>query len=253
MERHGARTNAATWADWTYYKNKLPAEHLDLVIDLESDRMEHLLLDEDQLESEREVVINERLQRVDNDPDGRLYEELYGLAFGKEHPYGWPTIGWMEDIRAITLEDCRRFYEKNYAPDNATIVVVGDVETRSVLEKIEARYGHLKAQGRPEEQWPAEVVPTRPREQTLQLPLTTERRLLAWRGLSSLDPRLPALEVLDEVLTGGISSRLYRTLVTELELCSDVAGWTSSWTHPGLYQIMSQFFVWPSPKKSFPR
>ena len=128
MEQHGAQTNAATWVDWTYYREKLPAGNLDLLCGLESDRMENLVLDEGQLESEREVVINERLLRVDNDPEGLLYEKLYALAFGRSHPYGWPTIGWMDDIRAISLEDCRDFYGRYYAPNNATITLVGDVD-----------------------------------------------------------------------------------------------------------------------------
>jgi len=237
MEQHGAQTNAATWVDWTYFREKLPAGNLDLICGLEADRMENLVLDENQLESEREVVINERLLRVDNDPEGQLYERLYALAFGKDHPYGWPTIGWMEDIRAIGLEDCRSFYERYYAPNNATITLVGDVNSAEALETIERHYGHLAAQQLPREHWPESTPQTGERREVRSLPLATERLLMAWRSVSGADPRLPALEVLDEVLTGGLSSRMHRLLVTQREVASDVDGVTPDWTHEGLYEL----------------
>lgn len=237
MERLGAQTNAATWVDWTYYREKLPAGNLDLTCCLEADRMEHMILNEGQLESEREVVVNERLLRVDNDPEGALYEALYALAYGKTHPHGWPTIGWMEDIRAITLSDCLAFYERYYAPNNATIVVVGDVGREELCETIERHYGHMASQVLPEEKVPAKVTLPGEVRETLRLPVAAERGIYAWHGLAADDPDHAALDVLDEMLTGGISSRLHRALVTEGELATGVGGWTSAWRHPGLYEI----------------
>ena len=110
MEERGAQTNAATWVDWTCYHVTFPAhdDNLETVLRYESDRMVHLDLTSAQLESEREVVCNERRYRVDDDPDGKITEELYALAL-EGHPYAWPTIGWMEDIKAIGLEDCEAF------------------------------------------------------------------------------------------------------------------------------------------------
>ncbi len=105
MEAAGGDTNAATWVDWTFYRDSLPASQLDLALRLEADRMQYLTLDEHQVESEREVVANERRYRVDDDVEGFLGERLFALAF-EGHPYGWPTIGWMEDIHALTIEDC---------------------------------------------------------------------------------------------------------------------------------------------------
>ncbi|MGM0575039.1 MAG: M16 family metallopeptidase [Myxococcota bacterium] len=236
MERHGAQTNAATWVDWTYYRAKLPAGNLELVCRLEADRMENMILDDHQLESEREVVVNERLLRVDNDPDGRLFEELYALAFRK-HPYRWPTIGWMEDIRAITLDDCLDFYRRFYAPNNATIVIVGDVDTGEALETIQRFYGHLEAQDIPREALPEEPPQTEERRKSLDLSITAEKGLFAWHAPSTDDPDQAALEILDEILTGGESSRLYKSLVTDLELASQLGGWAASWHDPGLYEI----------------
>lgn len=236
MEAAGAQTNAATWVDWTYYREKLPSGSLDLVCKLEADRMENMILNHDQLESEREVVINERLLRVDNDPDGTLYERLYKLAYG-EHPYSWPTIGWMEDIRAITLEDCFDFYKRYYAPNNATIVVVGDVDTQEVLSVIENYYGHLEAQDLPDTTVPAEVTPNGPHRAELELELSAERGIYGWHAVSGTDDDHAALQVLDEVLTGGESSRLYKRLVIEDELATSCGGWVPSWRYAGLYEF----------------
>jgi zinc protease len=237
MEAHGAQTNAATWVDWTYFRQKLPAGNLELVCRMEADRMEHLVLDADQLESEREVVINERLLRVDNDPDGRLYERLYAEAFGREHPYGWPTIGWMEDIRAITLEDCVAFYDRYYAPSSATIILVGDVDPAEALGLLQRYYGHLPARE------PAASQVLEPPERAaevrveMSLPVTSETAIYAWPAYMADHPDHAAMEVLDEILTGGLSSRLYRDLVVDTELVTHVGGWTPCWRYTGLYEI----------------
>jgi zinc protease len=236
MESHGAQTNAATWVDWTYYREKLPAGNLELVAKLEADRMVHLVLNPTQLESEREVVINERLLRVDNDPDGKIYEELYRLAF-QVHPYGWPTIGWMADIKALTLADCMAFYKTFYAPNNAHVVVVGDIETDAVLKLVQQYYGHLEAQELPKEERLPEPPQTAERKHELRLPVASERGLMGWHAPAASDPDHVAMEVLDEALTGGESSRLHRRLVLELELASDVGGWVPAWNQPGLYEL----------------
>lgn len=236
MEARGAQTNAATFLDWTHYVEKLPSGHLDLVCELEADRMENLRLDEEQLESEREVVINERLLRVDNDPDGQLDELLFATAF-EVHPYRWPTIGWMEDIRAITLEDCQEFYRRFYAPDNASVVVVGDVDTAETLRTIQHYYGHLEPGGAPSVSLPAEPPQQEERRRELQLPVRVERGQWAWHAMSAADPDHAALEVLDEVLTGGESSRLYRRLVTDEELASQVGGGVPGLHDPGVYEM----------------
>ena len=121
------------------------------------------MLREPQVTSEKEVVANERRQRVDDDVDGAVSEILYKEAF-KEHGYGWPTIGWMDDIQGFTTEDCTAFYKTYYAPNNATLVVVGDVEPRANPRLAQAHYGDL-----PPSSIPVEDVQPEP-------PQTTERR-----------------------------------------------------------------------------
>src|SRR5215470_3759379 len=117
--------------------------------------MAHLVLGDKQVESEREVVANERRYRVEDDVDGFLSEELYKLAF-TVHPYHWPTIGWMQDIHAITIDDCRRFYRTYYAPNNASLVVVGDIDEARALALIEKYYGPIPPSEIPPEQAPPE-------------------------------------------------------------------------------------------------
>ena len=239
LEAQGAQTNAATWVDWTYYREKLPSGNLDLVTRLEADRMENLHLVSEQLEAEREVVINERKLRVDNDPDGQLYEQLYALAFTR-HMYGSPTIGWMPDIESLSLEDCLEFYRLYYAPNNATITLVGDVDTEGALALIEERYGHLKSQPVPEEDVRHEPPQTEQRRKELVLPVAADKGVYAWHGPEATHPDHAAVEVLSEVLTGGDSARLYTRLVNDAELATDVSGWVASWKHPGVFEISIQ-------------
>ncbi len=236
MEARGGQTNAATWVDWTYYKAKLPRWELDLVTELEADRMANLALSSDMLEREREVVVNERLMSVDNQPEGLLSERMYREAF-RAHPYGVPTIGWMEDIRRISLDDCMQFYRTHYAPNNATIVVVGDVDRDEVLATIANRYGAIPAQPLPVEATTPEPAQHDARHLSLSLPLSSVRIVKAWKAPPSGTAEHAALEVLCDIIVGGDSSRLQRALVEEHELATDISGWVSSWAQPGLFEL----------------
>lgn len=236
MESVGADTNAATWVDWTYFHQKLPKEQLSLAIELESDRMANLDLHAPALEAEREVVKNERLGRVDNDPDGTLNETLYAMAFDK-HPYGCPTIGWMRDIEAITLEDCLAFYRDYYAPNNAIITVVGDVDTRETLKLMTAHYGHLSVQSVARPTLPVEPPQTAEKRRTITQEIAAEKLVLAYHVPEVTHPDHPALSVLVEILTDGESSLLHERLVSELELASDTWGWIASFADPGLMEF----------------
>jgi zinc protease len=235
LEENGAESNAATWADWTYYYESLPADRLELVVKLEAERMARLVLREPQVASEKEVVANERRYRVDDDVEGAANELLYKTAFVK-HPYGWPTIGWMEDIQGFTPEDCAAFYRTYYAPNNATIVVVGDVRERDLLLAIRDAYGAIPRQDVPPEDVVPEPPQLEPREVEARKPTATEKLLVAFKGPALGDADHATLSVLSEVLFGGRASRLYRTLVIDRELASDLRGWVSTFRDPGLFE-----------------
>jgi zinc protease len=235
LEENGAETNAATWVDWTYYHESLPADRLKLVIELEAERMARLVLREPQVKSEKEVVMNERRYRVEDDVEGSANELLYKTAFEK-HAYHWPTIGWMQDIAGFTPEDCVAFYRTYYSPNNATIVVVGDVVWRDVMLAIRDAYGAIPGQVIPAEDVEPEPPQRQGRDLEVSKPTATEKLLLAFKGPALGDYDHATLTVLSEILFGGRASRLYRELVVDKELATDVRGWVSTFRDPGLFE-----------------
>jgi zinc protease len=235
LEESGAETNAATWVDWTYYHELLPADRVKLALKLEAERMQNLVLREPQVASEKEVVANERRYRVDDDVEGVANELLYKTAF-ERHPYQWPTIGWMQDIQGFTPEDCVGFYRTYYAPNNATLVVVGDVRERELLRAISDAYGGIPSQPIPAE----DVVPEghQPAERRLDVrkPTASEKLLVAYKGPALGDADHATMSVLCEVLFGGRASRVYRTLVVDKELAVEARAWVSTFRDPGLFE-----------------
>ena len=235
LEENGAETNAATWVDWTYYYESLPADRLKLAIQLEAERMALLVLREPLITSEKEVVANERRYRVDDDVEGAANELLYKTAFSK-HPYGWPTIGWMEDIEGFTPDDCVSFYKTYYAPNNATLVVVGHIRERDVLLAIRDAYGSIESQPIPPEDIVPEPTQVERRVLEIRKPTATEKLLIAFKGPALGDADHATMSVLSEVLFGGRASRLYRELVVEREMATDLRGWVSTFRDPGLFE-----------------
>ncbi len=238
LEEAGVSTNAATWMDWTCYTHDLPKSQLELVARLEADRMANLVLTSEQVEPEREVVRNERLLRVDNDPEGVLYERLYMQLF-PDHPYGHPTIGWMPDIEGISLEQCVEFYRRYYAPDNATVVIVGDVDASETLEVLAAQYGALEPQGRPPgEGTPPNALAGETREE-IRLDITNEKVVSAWHMPRAASADLPAVRALVDLLFGSDSSRAHRVLVEERQLATSVDAWSGAFKLSGVLEVQT--------------
>ncbi|MBI5513109.1 MAG: insulinase family protein [Deltaproteobacteria bacterium] len=236
LERAGAETNASTWYDWTHYYANVPRDQLPLVVRLEAGRMAGLVLREKPVASEKEVVANERRYSVDDDPDGTVNEALWANAF-TVHPYHHSTIGWMKDILAFTVDDCRRFYRAFYAPDNATVVLSGDLDLARAVTLLDRHYGPLKASGVRPRALPEEPTQTEERALTLTLPTPSARVAVGYKSPPYGHPDHPALTVLCEALTGGRSARLYHRLVTVRELASDVGAWASTFCDPGLLEF----------------
>jgi len=223
VEENGGQDNAFTSQDVTSYFVDIAADKLDLVIELEADRMRNLLLDAKQIASEREVVIEERRTRTEDDPGGFLGEEVSSIAF-KAHPYGYPIIGWMEDIKRITPAEIRAFYQTYYLPNNAMVVAVGAFQAPAALEKIRRSFGRI-----PRGRTPPPVLAVEP-------PQNGERRVtvrkeaelpivyLGWHVPNQRSDDAPALEVLSTILAGGRASRLYRDLVYQRQLALEAGG-----------------------------
>lgn len=237
LEAAGGETNAATWVDWTYYYENLPATEVGLAIKLESDRMANLLLVKEKVASEKEVVSSERRDRVEDDVEGSVGELLFATAFGKEHPYGWPTIGWMEDIESFTPRDCQAFYRTHYAPNGATLVIVGAVDPAQVLPKIEEHYGSL-----PPSRLPKHEPPPRPRQKSerrkkISWPTPTPKYSVAWHAPAYGSYDHAVLAVIDQLLVGGRSSRLWKDLVREKEIAAEVRMSLAPFRHAGLVDL----------------
>jgi zinc protease len=236
LEEAGAETNAATFLDWTYYHTNLPKDALELTLRLEANRMAKLVLRDPQVASEKEVVANERRQRVDDDVDGAVSELLYATALTR-HAYRWPTIGWMEDIQGFTTADCVAFYETYYAPNNATLVVVGDVGPRELLPLVQAHYGVMGASTIPVEDVQPEPPQTAERRAKVEKPTPTQKAAIGYRSPALGDFDYAPFVLLNEVLFGGRSSRVHRALVQKLEIASEVRGSVGPFRDPSLYDV----------------
>ncbi len=239
LEEAGAQTNAATWIDWTFYYENLPKGKLDLVTKLESDRMQNLSPKEDQFRSELEVVKNERRYRVDNDPEGKAEEILFHEVFGS-HPYGHPTIGWMQDLDDMTLKNVMAFYKRYYSPSNAVIVVVGDIDEKQALELIGRRYGPIPGtevkRAAPE---PVKIKNYGAIDQakTMEFEVASQVATMLFAGPSINQHDAYAANVLGEVLFGMESSRLKRKLVDDMGIADDVDGMVEALRQAGFMMI----------------
>ena len=236
LEEAGAESNAATFLDWTYYMENLPSDALELVIRLESERMQHLVLRDPQVASEREVVANERRQTVDDDVDGSVAEQLYRTAF-EAHSYGHTTIGSMEDIRGLTTADCRSFYGTYYAPNNAVLVVVGDFEPERLVDLLDRHYGSIAAAELPIERTSVEPPQTAERRLRVRKPSDVAKVAMGYKSPAMAHADHAPLVLLNEVLFGGMGSRAHRRLVKELELASEAHGYLGNFRDPSLWDI----------------
>ena len=223
VEQNGGQDNAFTSQDVTSYYVNIAADKLDLVVDLESDRMVNALLDPKEIASEREVVIEERRTRTEDDPNGFLGEEVGALAF-RAHPYGQPIIGWMEDIKRITPEEIRAFYKTYYQPNNAIVVAVGAFEAPALMEKIKAQFGRIPRAPAPPVVTAAEPVQNGARRLLVQKEAQLPIVYLAYPVPNQTSPDAPALEILSTILSSGRSSRLYRSLIYDRQLALDAGG-----------------------------
>ena len=223
VEENGGQDNAFTSQDVTSYYVNIAADKVDLVIDLEADRMQNLLLDAKEIGSEREVVIEGRRTRTEDDPGGFLGEEVSSIAF-KAHPYGAPIIGWMEDIKRITPEEIRAFYKTYYVPNNALVVAVGAFKANELLEKIKRRFGRIPRGKVP----PPMLAVEPPQNGERRVTVTKQAQLpivyLAWHVPNQKSDDAAALELLSTILAGGRASRLYRDLVYQRQLALEAGG-----------------------------
>jgi len=237
LHRVGASFNATTWLDRTNYFEILPVERLALAVDIEADRMRGARVRDIDLESERTVVLNE-LDAGENDSFDLLMKSSFALAY-LEHPYRHPTIGWRSDVERMSGEVLRGFYDAYYHPDNATVIVVGDLDEAAALDHVERGFGGLdRAPG------PVPEVTIREPQQRGERRFDIHRAgelgniALNWHIPEGLHADLPALTTLTQILGDGVTSRLYQRLV-ETNLCLGVHAFAMELHDPGLFQIFA--------------
>lgn len=237
VQRNGGNDNAFTSKDYTAYFETFSSDRIWLSLDMESDRMRGILLDPKEFSSERNVVKEERRLNYEDDPESALYEKMMEVAF-LNHPYRIPTIGWMDDLTNMKVEDLKVHYDTHYVPNNATIVVVGDFDSEKMLREIKKHFGSIPKGAEP-------------RKVTIEEPLQKgERRLflkkeaelpvlIAGYHVPSLTHRDSyPLSVLELILSAGKSSRLYKSIVYEKQMALYAGGdYSMVSTDPSMFHL----------------
>jgi len=246
--RIGGNENAFTSTDYTGYFQRVPREQLAKMMEFEADRMTGLILKDENVLPERDVVLEEFNMRVANNPEARLTEQIMAALY-LNHPYGRPVIGWHQEIEKLDREDALAFYKRFYAPNNATLVIAGDVEAKDVRPMVERTFGEVAAQPAIAAQRlrPQEPEPAAPRTVTLSDPrveqTSVKRYYLVPSAATAAAGESPALDVLAQLMGNGSNSYLYRALVVDRPLAV-----SASAGYQGTSLDATQFMISASPK-----
>lgn len=241
ISANGGQDNAFTSQDYTAYYQFMGSDRLEIAFQLEADRMRNLVLLQDEFEKELEVVKEERLMRTDDNPEALTYERFNAVAF-LNNPYHNPVVGWMEDLNALELSDLQTWYRRFYAPNNATLVVVGDVKPREIFKLAKKYFGKLE---------PSVLPSAKPRRETEQhgerrikihapskLPYVLVGYHVPVLNTSAAEWEPYALDVLAGILDGGSSSRLSRELVRKQEIAATAsAGYRMTSRYGGMFLL----------------
>ncbi|MBR0794613.1 insulinase family protein [Bradyrhizobium jicamae] len=251
--RVGGNENAFTSVDYTGYFQRVPREQLPTMMEFEADRMTGLILKDENVLPERDVVLEEYNMRVANNPDARLTEQIMAALY-LNHPYGRPVIGWHQEIEKLDREDALAFYKRFYAPNNAILVIAGDVDVKDIRPLVEKNFGPIPAQHSiPEKRIrPQEPTPVAPRTVTLSDPRVEQpglrRYYLVPSATTAAAGESPTLDVLAQLMGGGANSYLYRSLVIDQGLAiSAGAGYQGTALDPSQFSIS----VTPKPGVEF--
>ncbi|MCK1513739.1 insulinase family protein [Bradyrhizobium sp. 190] len=246
--RVGGNQNAFTSMDYTSYFQRVPREQLTKMMELEADRMTGLILQDENVLSERDVVLEEFNMRVANNPDARLTEQMMAALY-LNHPYGRPIIGWRQEIEKLDREDGLAFYKRFYAPNNAILIIAGDVDPKEIRPMVEKNFGDIPAQPSiPAKRLrPQEPTPAAPRTVTLSDPRVEQPALRRYYLVPSAHTAAagesPALDVLAQLMGGGSNSYLYRALVIDRQLAISAGA-----SYQGTSLDPSQFMISATPK-----
>ena len=239
LQEAGANINGTTNQDRTWYFETVPSNFLELALFMEADRFGNLLdaMTQTKLDNQRDVVKNERRQRVDNQPYGTAFEKIAAIMYPKGHPYNWTTIGSLEDLQAASMEDVKAFFRQYYVPNNAILVLSGDFDERQARTWVEKYFGPI-ARGADIKR-PDNAMPKLEKEirTTVEDSVPFQRRYMVWHGVRAYAPDEPALDMLGFILSTGRTSRLQSNLLYGKEMVSQVNAGSNTNEIGGLFQI----------------
>ncbi len=234
VKANGGSLNANTWYDRTAYFENIASDKLELVIHLEAERQANLAFIDSVVEKERGAVVEERLMRVDNDLFGEALEELMTNAY-RAHPYSWPVIGWMSDIKTWKMEDLKQFHKTWYAPNNATVIIAGDFKPEEAKKLIDKYYSQIPSQPLPPEVTTVEPMQKGERRikvhRLAQLPVL----LAAYHIPEAKHEDMPVLEVMQKILSDGKSSRIYKRCIYDDQVAAFAGGLLFDLRDPGVF------------------
>ena len=241
LEAAGGSNNGSTDLDRTNYFIDVPSNALELALFLESDRMGYLLatMSPERVNGQRDVVKNERRQSYENRPYGMASIELDKMLWPSNHPYSWPTIGYMEDLTAASYEDVVEFFKKYYAPNNASLVIAGDIDFDRTRALVEKWFGEIARGAVVEPIAPPAAILTGVQKKTLTDKVALPRLYLAWLTPRFYAPGDSALDITSSVLAGGKNSRLYKRLVYDMQIAQDVSAFQQSAALGSQFQIVA--------------
>ena len=235
IKKNGGNDNAFTSQDYTAYFENLAADKLDLALAMEADRMQGLLLDDKEFQLEREVVKEERRLRTEDNPQAFLVERMFAQAF-MVHPYHWPIIGWFSDLNAMTREDLKHHYERYYVPNNATLVIAGDVKAEQALPLIKKYFEPIPKGSAPSAPEIIEPSQTGERRITVKREAQLPFIYMGYKVVNFKHPDVYPLAVLETILSSGKSSRLHDALVYRKKIALAVgASYSELSADPELY------------------
>jgi zinc protease len=249
VAKNGGTENAFTGNDYTAYFENFASDRIELSLELESDRMQNLLIDPKEFQLEREVVKEERRSRTDDDPYSFLIENLYAIAF-LVHTYHSPVIGWMSDLDHLVRDDLYYYYKEHYIPNNATIVVVGDFDTKNLAPKIKNAFGGIPKGPAPPQYVPPEPSQIGERRAVLKREAQLPFVFAGYHTPNYQSPDNYALTVLSTILSSGKSSRLYKSLIYEQQIALDAGGhYNGLTTDPELFYVYATARPGKSPEE----
>jgi len=241
IEEAGGNLNGSTSIDRTNYFESLPSNNLNLALWLESDRMGFLLqsLTQDKLDNQKDVVMNERRERYENQPYGLAWEILFSNLFQKDHPYHWPTIGWMKDIEKFQLDDVRKFFKTYYSPNNASLVIAGDIDYSSALTSVKNYFEQIPNGN----SLPSFAAPKTDLKETIIIEhednVQLSRIYLAWHTTKLYSEDDAPLDLLSDILTGSKNGRLHKSLVFEKQIAQEIFSFQYSANLNGMFIIVA--------------